>query len=128
MLHTRQLLKKQVIKMAFTPLKTDYVNDQLNTSVNTNVKYVMTDNGDGKVSLEDATAYTQQGDSFDASILNNVDATVNAIGTQVTTNTADVANLLDGKVDINTSASPGTTDGDLYAAIVALGWESDVIE
>lgn len=128
MLHTRQLLKKQVIKMAFTPLKTDYVNDQLNTSVNTNVKYVMTDNGDGTVSLEDATAYTQQGDSFDASILNNVDATVNAIGTQVTTNTADVANLLDGKVDINTSASPGTTDGDLYAAIVALGWESDVIE
>lgn len=128
MLHTRQLLKKQVIKMAFTPLKTDYVNDQLNTTVNTNVKYVMTDNGDGTVSLEDATAYTQQGDSFDASILNNVDATVNAIGTQVTTNTADVANLLDGKVDINTSASAGTTDGDLYAAIVALGWESDVIE
>lgn len=128
MLHTRQLLKKQVIKMAFTPLKTDYVNDQLNTTVNTNVKYVMTDNGDGTVSLEDATAYTQQGDSFDASILNNVDATVNAIGTQVTTNTADVANLLDGKVDINTSASTGTTDGDLYAAIVALGWESDVIE
>lgn len=128
MLHTRQLLKKQVIKMAFTPLKTDYVNDQLNTSVNTNVKYVMTDNGDGTVSLEDATAYTQQGDSFDASILNNVDATVNAIGTQVTTNTADVANLLDGKVDINTSASTGTTDGDLYAAIVALGWETDVIE
>lgn len=128
MLHTRQLLKKQVIKMAFTPLKTDYVNDQLNTSVNTNVKYVMTDNGDGTVSLEDATAYTQQGDSFDASILNNVDATVNAIGTQVTTNTADVADLLDGKVDINTSASPGTTDGDLYAAIVALGWDDDVIE
>lgn len=114
--------------MAFTPLKTDYVNDQLNTTVNTNVKYVMTDNGDGTVSLEDATAYTQQGDSFDASILNNVDATVNAIGTQVTTNTADVANLLDGKVDINTSASAGTTDGDLYAAIVALGWENDVIE
>ena len=128
MLHTRQLLKKQVIKMAFTPLKTDYVNDQLNTTVNTNVKYVMTDNGDGTVSLEDATAYTQQGDSFDASILNNVDATVNAIGTQVTTNTADVENLLDGKVDINTSASTGTTDGDLYAAIVALGWQNDVIE
>lgn len=28
---------------------------------------------------------------------------------------------------LNTSASPGTTDGDLYAAIVALGWDSDVI-
>lgn len=29
--------------------------------------------------------------------------------------------------DLNTSAAPGTTDGDLYAAIVALGWQSDVI-
>lgn len=28
---------------------------------------------------------------------------------------------------IDTAASPGTTDGDLYAAIVALGWDSDVI-
>ena len=29
--------------------------------------------------------------------------------------------------DLDTTASPGTTDGDLYAAITALGWESDVI-
>ena len=29
--------------------------------------------------------------------------------------------------DLDTSAAPGTTDGDLYAAIVALGWQSDVI-
>ena len=28
---------------------------------------------------------------------------------------------------VNTSSPPGTTDGDLYAAIVALGWASDVI-
>lgn len=30
-------------------------------------------------------------------------------------------------IDIDTNASPGTVDGDLYAAIVALGWENDVI-
>lgn len=29
---------------------------------------------------------------------------------------------------LDTTASPGTTDGDLYAAITALGWQSDVIE
>lgn len=29
---------------------------------------------------------------------------------------------------LDTTASPGTTDGDLYAAITALGWENDVIE
>lgn len=29
---------------------------------------------------------------------------------------------------LNTSAASGTTDGDLYAALVALGWDNDVIE
>lgn len=37
-------------------------------------------------------------------------------------------NSYDGKVALDTSAQSGTTDGDLYAAIVALGWENDVIE
>ena len=34
----------------------------------------------------------------------------------------------EGRISLNTSAATGTTDGDLYAAIVALGWQSDVIE
>ena len=29
--------------------------------------------------------------------------------------------------DLDTTAAPGTTDGDLYAAITALSWEGDVI-
>lgn len=33
-----------------------------------------------------------------------------------------------GLISLDTTASPGTTDGDLYAAISALGWASDVIE
>jgi hypothetical protein len=37
-------------------------------------------------------------------------------------------NSYDGKVSLDTSAQSGTTDGDLYSAIVALGWASDVIE
>lgn len=37
-------------------------------------------------------------------------------------------NSYSGKVSLDTSAQSGTTDGDLYAAIVALGWDSDVIE
>lgn len=44
------------------------------------------------------------------------------------TNDANVSLLQDGLINLDTTASPGTTDGDLYAAIVALGWESDVIE
>ena len=31
------------------------------------------------------------------------------------------------RVNLDTTAATGTVDGDLYAAITALGWESDVI-
>lgn len=43
----------------------------------------------------------------------------------VTRNIKPGDNLLLG---LDTSAASGTTDGDLYAAIVALGWQSEVIE
>ena len=36
--------------------------------------------------------------------------------------------IYSGMVELDTTAASGTTDGDLYAAIVALGWENDVIE
>ena len=36
--------------------------------------------------------------------------------------------LYSGKITLDTTAASGTTDGDLYAAITALGWENDVIE
>lgn len=128
--------------MAYTQLKDDYTNDVLNENVNSNVKYILTDNGDGTVSLQDATAYTTLGDSLDASVINATNTVVNAIGNQVTQNVADIttnannigahtaaiAVLQDGKIDLDTVAAPGTIDGDLYAAIVALGWENDVIE
>ena len=32
------------------------------------------------------------------------------------------------KLGLDTTAASGTTDGDLYAAIVALSWQSEVIE
>lgn len=36
--------------------------------------------------------------------------------------------ITDMKCNLDTSAASGTVDGDLYAAIVALGWQNDVIE
>ena len=41
---------------------------------------------------------------------------------------ASATNLFSGLVNLDTTAAAGTTDGDLYAAIVALGWQNDVIE
>ena len=37
-------------------------------------------------------------------------------------------NSYNGKISFDSTAASGTTDGDLYSAIVALGWASDVIE
>ncbi len=34
----------------------------------------------------------------------------------------------DGRISLDTTAASSTTDGALYAAIVALGWQSDVID
>ena len=39
-----------------------------------------------------------------------------------------VLNAADGKIQFDRYADPGTVDGDLYAALVALGWQNDVIE
>lgn len=33
-----------------------------------------------------------------------------------------------GRISLDTTAPAGTTDGDLYRAITALGWQNDVIE
>ena len=53
---------------------------------------------------------------------------LNKIENGIYDNANNVDDLLDGLIDIDTSAASGTTDGDLYAAIVALGWQDDVIE
>ena len=39
-----------------------------------------------------------------------------------------IYNSSEGLISLNTSAASSTTDGALYAAIVALGWQNDVIE
>lgn len=131
--------------MAYTTLKTDYANDVLNENVNTNVVYVMTDLSDSStknITLQDATSYTTLGDSLDASVVNGINTVVNAHSTDLTqaksdiltnagdisTNASNITKLLASKVDLDVYASPGTTDGDLVAALTALGWLSDVVE
>ena len=50
-------------------MRTNYKNYIPSTA---NRKYRLTDNGDGTVSLEDATVYTQEGDKMSAGILNEL--------------------------------------------------------
>lgn len=52
---------------------------------------------------------------------------LNKIEAGVFNNDANISILQDGLISLDTSAAAGTTDGDLYALIVALGWQNDVI-
>lgn len=135
--------------MAYTfphiPLTTTYSNDVLDEDSNTNVVYIMTDLADNStknITLQDATVYETLGDSLDSTVINNTNEAVNAIADKVEvnrgnieTNATYIANhgiaiglLQDGEIDLDTTQPTGTTDGDLYEAITALGWENDVID
>lgn len=128
--------------MAYTfphiPLTTTYSNDVLDEDSNTNVVYIMTDLADNStknITLQDATVYSTLGDSLDSTVINNTNEAVNAIADKVEVNRGNIeinANaitvLQDGEIDLDTTQPTGTTDGDLYDAIVELGWASDVID
>lgn len=60
-------------------LKTNYVDDVLNASVNDKRKYRMVQNADGTVSFDDVTTYTQNGDSFGAKDINDTNTAVNVL-------------------------------------------------
>lgn len=61
-------------------LKTDYKDDIYSG----NRKYAMTDNGDGTISFTDETQYSQVGDSFGATEINEIDTNINSINTSIT--------------------------------------------
>lgn len=86
-------------------LKTNYVDDILNTNKNTKRRYNMIQNSDGTVSFEDVTDYKQVGDSFGSADVNSQNKEINKIG--------------------NTSIS-GIGDGTLTGAISELN--SDLAE
>ena len=64
-------------------LRTDYVNAELNTEVNANTKYEMTENQDGSVSFTDVSVYSVTGDTFGAGDLNATNAEVNRVANEV---------------------------------------------
>lgn len=70
-------------------LKTNYVDDVLDTTKNQLRKYQQIQNDDGTVSFVDVTEYTQVGTSFGAKDINDTNAAVN-----------DVNRKLSGKLEI----------------------------
>jgi hypothetical protein len=64
-------------------LKTDYKDDVLDLTVNSNRKFNMTTNQDGSVSFEDVTVYEQEGDTFGHEALNATNGAINILIAQL---------------------------------------------
>lgn len=79
-------------------LRTDYKDQTLNTSVNTQRKFREVSNSDGTVSFTDATSYTEQGDTFGAGDINNTNAVVNTC-IQIVSWDANTGTLITKSVD-----------------------------
>lgn len=75
--------------MIMADLKTNYVDDVLDTTKNQLRKYQQIQNDDGTVSFVDVTEYTQVGTSFGAKDINDTNAAIN-----------DVNRKLSGKLEI----------------------------
>lgn len=79
--------------MANTTLKTDYKDDVLDTSKNTQRKYQMIQNDDGTVSFVDVTEYSQVGDSFGAADINATNEAVSDLNTNLANTNDTVSDL-----------------------------------
>lgn len=58
---------------------------------------------------------------------NLLDSIIDYLADAVVKDANGDATVNDIKLELDTTAAAGTTDGDLYRAIQALGWESEVI-
>lgn len=59
---------------------------------------------------------------------NTLDSIIDYLADAVVKDSNGDATVNDLKLELDTTAAAGTTDGDLYAAITALGWNSEVID
>lgn len=86
-------------------LKTDYVDDVLDTTQNTRRKYNMITNADGTVSFEDVTEYLTEGDSYGSAEVNEQNEAINQLNTDLTEKVSGFADTI-------------------YSAITGLGYDS----
>jgi len=112
-------------------LKTDYVNAELNTEVNANTKYEMTENQDGSVSFTDVSVYSVTGDTFGAEDLNETNTEINKLELQNTlslasgswsssapyTQTVNLARITSSDKPIISMGTPSTISSANYKAM-----------
>lgn len=104
-------------------LKTNYVDDVLDTTKNQLRKYQQIQNDDGTVSFVDVTEYTQVGTSFGAKDINDTNAAINDVNRKLTLTPILIA------TDTSGSYTIPAADIDTYKKIqvIAINTESHAI-
>ena len=101
-------------------LRTDYKDDILDLTQNTQRKYRMITNDDGTVSFEDVTAYSQVGDSFGAADVNTITNALNNTEGSVRYNAeTDMIQIVDAEGVWHDYASGGLAEFDLLTLTVS---------
>jgi hypothetical protein len=109
-------------------LKTNYVDDVLDTTKNQLRKYQQIQNDDGTVSFVDVTEYTQVGTSFGAKDINDTNAAINDVNGKLDTVTEAIVhdNITGiftytriGHMCIGCGTLTTTNDIDAYSTIVS---------
>lgn len=109
-------------------LKTNYVDDVLDTTKNQLRKYQQIQNDDGTVSFVDVTEYTQVGTSFGAKDINDTNAAINDVNGKLDTVTEAIVhdNITGiftytriGHMCIGCGTLTTTNDIDAYSVIVS---------
>lgn len=90
--------------MIMADLKTNYVDDVLDTTKNQVRKYKQIQNDDGTVSFVDVTEYTQVGTSFGAKDINDTNAAINAVNGKLKLNFGIETKAITVTTDSNGSA------------------------
>ena len=108
-------------------LKTNYVDDVLDTSVNEKRKYNMIQNADGTVSFVDVTTYTQNGDSFGAKDVNDTNTAVNELNNNLSN--LPTATLSSGSTSVTIADTSIKENGliDIYTDVYGLNPTSVVV-
>lgn len=90
-------------------LKTNYVDDVLDTTKNQLRKYQQIQNDDGTVSFVDVTEYTQVGISFGAKDINDTNAAINDVNGKLIKYKIDKISVNKPDLAIGTNIIDGTT-------------------
>ena len=90
-------------------LPTNYTDDILDANVNTRRKYNMIQNGDGTVSFEDVTTYTEHGTELAAQDINNITTEINNHGTTIPQ---------------KVNKFSGTVSGNTYVTVDQIGYDT----